>query len=99
MAKRSYITAIRTKQSSAYKGVIRTPEAILGIEGTSRREVSRRSQSALRSWQPKKSFVSQDTVDAQAEKRMNPHGWSSSKNPICPSCFVQKALNGSCCND
>lgn len=97
MAKRSSAKAINGKQSSAYKGVTRSTAAIHHIDGSSKREISRIPRiKALRSWTLKSNFVSEAMQDAQAEKQMNPHGWSSKKNPICPSCFIQKSVSGAC---
>jgi len=100
MAKRSSKQAIIGKQSSAYKGVTRTAPTITAIDGSSKRQVGHSPRiKALRSWTITNNFVSEAVQDAQAEKQMNPHGWSSRKNPICPDCFIQKAINGSCgCN-
>lgn len=100
MAKRSYIQAIRSKQTSVYSKQRTHVEAIHAIDGSSKREVSRRFDPALRSWTSRKAYVDEAMMDAQAEKQMNPHGWSSKKNPICQSCFIQTAINGSCgCNE
>lgn len=98
MAKRSYIKAIQSKQSSAYKDQRGSTPAIHQIDGSSKREVSRRKTGALKSF-PGAGGASEDMRDAQAEKQMNPHGYSKKKNPVCQGCFVQKAINGSCgCN-
>jgi len=101
MAKRSSAKAILGKQSSVYGKVSRSTARIHHIDGSSKKEASRLPRiKALRSWTiNKNSFVSEDMQDAQAEKAMNPHGWTKRRNPICSSCFIQKALNGSCgCN-
>lgn len=100
MAKRSTAKAIGSKQTSAYKGVTRLTPVIHHIDGSSKREVSRSPRiEALRSWTIASGFASEDAKDAQAEKAMNPQGWTKRRNPVCPGCFIQKALNGSCdCN-
>jgi hypothetical protein len=96
MAKRSSKQAIMTKQSSAYRSDRINTQAIHRIDGSSKREVSRSSIPALRSWSIGQRFVTEAEKDAQAEKQMNPYGWSKRLNPICSSCYIQKALNGSC---
>lgn len=86
MAKQSYIKAIKSKQSSPYSGVPRTPQAMhdLGVRGE-----------AIKGFPPRNG-VSEATKDAQAERIMNPHNWSARKNPICPVCRVQKSIGGEC---
>lgn len=97
MAKRSSAKMILGKQSSVYGRIARSPERIHHIDGSSKKEVSRvERRKPLRSWTIAKNFVDDAMLDAQAEKVMNPHGWSKKRNPICPSCFTQKALNGVC---
>lgn len=91
MAKRSYIKAIKTKQSGAYAGIARVPEQILAINGTGKREVSRRFEPGLSS----RSGIDAGTLDAQAERKIKA-GWSLRKNPICPICRIQKSINGEC---
>ena|SRR5688572_10141909 len=100
MAKRSIGKAILGKQSSVYGKVNRSTARIHAIDGSSKKEASRTPRiKALRSWTIQNNFVSEDAKDAQAEKQMNPHGYSLKKNPICPSCSIQKAVNGACgCN-
>lgn len=101
MAKRSSAKAINSKQSSAYRGVTRSTAVIHHIDGSSKREISRTPRiKALRSWTITNNFVSEAMQDAQAEKAMNPHGWSSKKNPICSSCFIQMPASRVCgyCN-
>lgn len=34
-------------------------------------------------------------LDAAAERTMS-QGYSKKRNPVCPSCHVQKSLSGSC---
>jgi hypothetical protein len=82
MAKRSPLKAITSKQSSAYKGVPRTPSAIHAL-GT------------LKGW-PGGGQPPQKILDEQAEKVMS-GGYSNKRNPICPRCYVRQANNGSCC--
>lgn len=95
MAKRSIATAIKMKQSSAYKSNRSSAPSIHQIDGSSRREISRSRIKALESWTIKGSSGSSYQADEQAEQIMN-RGWSRYSNPICSSCFVQKALNDSC---
>jgi hypothetical protein len=91
--------AIRSKQSSAYSYIRSSTPAIHQIDGSSAREMSRRKHQALRSFGARAGGVSQAMLDAAAEKIMN-QGYSRSRNPICSSCYIQKAINGSCsCTD
>jgi len=101
MAKRSIGKSITGKQSSVYGKVGRSPARIHHIDGSSKNEASRTPRiKALRSWTiNQNNFVSEAMQDAQAEKQMNPHGYSRKKNPICSSCYIQKSVSGSCgCN-
>jgi hypothetical protein len=82
MAKRSYIQSIKSKQTSAYRDQPRTGQAIERI-------------SKLKSF-PGANPPSEAAKDAQAEKSMNPHGYSRKRNPICPTCFVQMPTVGGC---
>jgi hypothetical protein len=95
MAKRSYIQAIKTKQSSAYSGQRSTAPSIHQIDGSSKREVSRSTIEALKSWTIGSGGVSEAALDKAAEAKMD-GGWSRSIHKICPQCFIQKALNGAC---
>jgi hypothetical protein len=83
MAKQSYIKGIKAKQHSPYSGVSRSPAAIHALQG-------------LRSWPLTARGISQDALDEEAERRMNPQGWSARKNPICPICQIQKSITGEC---
>jgi hypothetical protein len=97
--KRSIAKEIRSKQSSAYSGQRSSAPAIHQIDGSSAKELSRRTTKPLRSWPNNRRGVSSEWLDEQAEAMMN-QGYSRIKNPICSSCYVQKALNGSCsCTD
>jgi hypothetical protein len=82
MAKRSSINAIKLKQSGPYKATPRTAPAIHAL-------------GSIKSW-PGGKVPSEAAKDAQAEKAMNPHGYSRRRNPLCPVCYVQRATNGSC---
>lgn len=94
MAKRSIINDIARKQSSAYRGQRSTAAAIHQIDGSSRREASRRLTKPLKSWTGFSNFVSEAEKDKQAERAMNPHRYSKKRNPICPSCFIQTQSDG-----
>lgn len=96
MAKQSPIRAITRKQSSAYKNVPRTTHSMIALDGSSKREVSRYTAPALKSFSGASSYASESMKDAQAERAMNPHGYSNKRNPICPSCFSQKSNTGAC---
>jgi hypothetical protein len=95
MAKRSIATAIRMKQSSAYRSNRSSAPSIHQIDGSSRREVSGSRIKALESWTIRRAGGGSDQADEQAERIMN-QGYSRYSNPICDVCYVQKALNGSC---
>jgi hypothetical protein len=82
MPKQSSAKAIRSKQSSAYKTTTLNPPTIHALR-------------RLRSWPSKPMKPSEAMMDEAAERIMN-RGWSRSSNPICSSCYVQKALNGAC---
>jgi hypothetical protein len=71
------------KQTSAYKGVTRTPAAI-------------HAMGSLRSWPLSGRGMSEAAQDAEADRRMNPNNWSARKNPVCPVCHVQKSVRGEC---
>jgi hypothetical protein len=79
--KRSVAKSIKAKQSSAYKYEALKPPTIYALQ-------------QLKSFPPPRGF-SQAQADAAAEKIMN-QGYSRLRNPICSSCYVQKAINGSC---
>lgn len=93
--KRSIAKDIASKQSSAYSRQRSSAPAIHQIDGSSKREASRSSVKALRSFSGAKRYFSEAILDERAEAMMN-QGWSKIKNPICSSCFSQKALNGAC---
>lgn len=80
--KRSIATAIKMKQSSAYKSMATTQIKINAIR-------------SLKSFPGSGGFISQAALDAQAEKIMSA-GYKRSRNPICSSCFTARANNGSC---
>lgn len=79
--KRSVAKVIKAKQSSAYKHEPLKPYTIHAL-------------GQLKSF-PRSGGVSQAHLDKVAEAKMN-QGYSLKKNPICSSCFTQKAINGSC---
>lgn len=97
--KQSIGKAIKSKQSSAYSSMRSTTPAIHQIDGSSRREVSRRTTKPLTSFTGAKTTKPDESVlDAQAERIMSA-GWSKKRNPICSGCFSQKSTSGSCnCN-
>jgi hypothetical protein len=80
--KRSIATAIRMKQSSAYKALATTQIKINAIR-------------SLKSFPGSGGFISEDALDAQAELVIS-GGYSKKRNPICSSCFTARANNGSC---
>jgi len=93
--KLSSAKAIRAKQSSAYAMIRSSAPAIHQIDGSSTRELSRYRVKAIKSFGARAAGASQAMLDAAAERMMN-QGYSLMKNPICSSCYIQKALNGSC---
>jgi hypothetical protein len=94
--KQSIGKAIKAKQSSAYAGQRSTSAAIHQIDGSSKREVSRRTTKPIRSFSGSSSVVpSQDMLDKAAEKILTA-GYTKKRNPICSSCFSQKSTSGSC---
>jgi hypothetical protein len=79
------------KQHGAYANIVRKPETILTINGTGKREVSRRFEPGLST----RFGIDVGTLDAQAERSMK-QGWSARKNPVCPICHIQKSISGEC---
>lgn len=94
MAKRSIINDIARKQSSAYKNQRSSTPSIHQIDGSSKREVSRRQIKPLKSFSGASGYASESMKDAQAERAMNPHRYSKKRNPTCPSCFIQTQSDG-----
>jgi len=82
MAKRSSAQAIKSKQSSAYRSITRTAPAIHAMQ-------------SLKGFPGSSNFISPEQADKAAEAIMSA-GWKRSRNPICSSCYVMKAINGSC---
>jgi len=98
MAKRSYIAAIRSKQSSAYAGDRQSAPAIHQIDGSSRREAGRSRTEALKSF-PGGRGLSEAEVDALADKQVKQiifGSWSKKLNPICQICSFMKSRSGAC---
>lgn len=79
--KRSIATAIKMKQSSAYKAQAIKMTSIIAIN-------------QLKSF-PGGSQPPQGVLDAQADQIIS-GGYSKKRNPICSSCFTARANNGSC---
>jgi len=97
MAKRSYIEAIKSKQSSAYAGDRQSAPAIHQIDGSSRREASRSSVKALRSWTiGAKGFGDSDASAEKEIKRIVFGSWSKKLNPVCQICSIMKSRSGAC---
>lgn len=95
MAKRSTAKSIMMKQSSAYKAQRSSAPSIHQIDGSSKREASRSSIKALKSWTIGRSGVSDALLDRIAEEKMN-QGYSLKRNPICSTCYIQKSSSGLC---
>lgn len=79
--KRSIATSIKMKQSSPYRAQATRMTSIIAIN-------------QLKSF-PGSGQPPQGVLDAQADRIIS-GGYSKKRNPICSSCFVAKANNGSC---